>query len=92
MHTSTANIDISLSRGFQKYILEPTQAHGLLYHDKDRKSSSKKKWNDSEYHVQVSKDMPHISVKISCVPKLRRLLLQITSANVLDNRKTRLNW
>ena len=36
MHTSTSNIDISLSRGFQKHLSDPTLAHGLLDHGKDR--------------------------------------------------------
>ena len=35
MHTSTTNPDISLARGFQKHISNPTWAHGLLYHGKE---------------------------------------------------------
>ena len=55
MHISTANTDISLAREFQKHLSDPTQSHGLLYHSKDRKRASKRKWNDCEYHVQEKK-------------------------------------
>ena len=59
IHTSTANTDISLERKFQKPILYPTQIYGLLDNGKDIKSFSKRKWNDREYCVQYSKDVPH---------------------------------
>ena len=52
MHTSTANIDISLARYFQKYISDSTRSHGLLDHGKDTKCASKLKWNDSDYHAK----------------------------------------
>ena len=58
--TSTANTDISLEREFQKHISDPTQAHGLLDHGKDRKRASKKKWTEREYHLQDRKYVPHI--------------------------------
>ena len=37
MNTSTSNTDISVSREFQKYISDPTRAHGLIDNGKDRK-------------------------------------------------------
>ena len=46
-HTSDANTDISLAREFKKHISDPTQAHYLLYHGKDRKHASKQIWTDS---------------------------------------------
>ena len=52
MNTSNTNTDISLAREFQKHISSPTRAYGLLDHGKYRKSVSKRKWTDSEYHVQ----------------------------------------
>ena len=45
IHTSTANTDICLERKFQKHISDPTWAHGLLDHGKDRKLASKWKWS-----------------------------------------------
>ena len=65
MHTSTTNPDISLARGFQKHISNPTWAHGLLYHGKDRKYASKQKWTDRDYHFKYRKYVPHTSVKTS---------------------------
>ena len=65
MHTSTSNKEISLARELQKNLSYPTRAHGLLYHVKVRKRSSKHKWIDREYHVQESKYMSQISVKMS---------------------------
>ena len=41
MHTSTANTDIILSRGFQKNCSYPAQSQGLFDHGKDRKRSNK---------------------------------------------------
>ena len=67
IHTSTVNTDIRLTREFQKHLSEPTRAHISLDHIKGRKRSSKQKWNESDYHVQDSKYVPHTSVKISCV-------------------------
>ena len=61
-----SNTDICLSRGFQKHISDPTRAHGLLDHGKDRKCADKRKWTDREYHVQYRKYVPHTSVKMSC--------------------------
>ena len=64
MHTSTANPGIILARDSQKYISEKTRAHGLLDHSNYKKFASKWKWNESKYHVQYRKDVPHTSVKI----------------------------
>ena len=66
IHTSTRNKDIRLAREFQKYISEPTRAHGLLDHDKDRKCYSKQKWAECAYHFQGIKDVSYISVNMSC--------------------------
>ena len=66
MHTSTVNIVISLAREYQKYISEPTWAHDLLDHGKDRKIASKHKCTKREYHTQDIKYVPHTSVKMSC--------------------------
>ena len=66
MHTSTSNIDISLSRGFQKHLSDPTLAHGLLDHGKDRFFFSKRNWNERDYHFRVIKDISYISVKMLC--------------------------
>ena len=57
MHT-----DISLAREFQKNISEPTQAHGLLDHGKDRKRANKEKWTERKYHFQDIKYVSHTSV------------------------------
>ena len=62
-HTSTANTDISLEREFQKHISDPTQAHGLLDHGKDRNFSSRLKCTDHEYHVQEKNYMSRTSVE-----------------------------
>ena len=43
MHTSTTNTYISLAWKFKKNLSDPTRAHGLLDHGKDRKHSSKLK-------------------------------------------------
>ena len=59
MHTSTANIDIILVRGFQKNIPDPTRAHVLLDWVKGRKNTSKRKWTEHEYNVQDIKDVTH---------------------------------
>ena len=37
MHTSTLNTDISLARGLQKHLPDPTVTHGVMHHGKDRK-------------------------------------------------------
>ena len=66
IHTSNVNTDTSLSREFQKHLSDPTRAHGLLYHGKDIKHASKRKWNDCDYHVQERNDVSHTSVKMSC--------------------------
>ena len=66
MNILTANTDISLAREFQKHILDPTWAHGLLDHGKCIKCASKWNWNERDYHVQDNKDVYHISVRISC--------------------------
>ena len=65
MDTSTSNTDISLSREFQ-FFSDPTRAHSLLEYGKGIKSSSKRKWNEHEYHFQDRKYLSHISIKISC--------------------------
>ena len=49
-----------------KNILDPTWAHRFLYHGKERKHYSKRKWTDRGYRVQDRKDVPHTSVKILC--------------------------
>ena len=59
IHTSTANIDVSLARESQKYISDPTWSHDLLDNGKDRKCASKQKCTEIEYCVQYSKDVPH---------------------------------
>ena len=66
IHTSTANTGISLAREFQKHISDPKQAHGLFDHCKDRKCASKWKWTDHEYRLQKIKEVPYISVIMSC--------------------------
>ena len=40
IHNSTANKDISLARELKKHISDPTRAHVLLDHNKDRKHTS----------------------------------------------------
>ena len=45
---------------------DPTPAHGLLDHVKDRKASIKWKWNERDYNSQERKYVPPTSVKISC--------------------------
>ena len=41
MHTSTVNKEISLAKGFKKYLSKPTLKYGVIYQDKERKCSSK---------------------------------------------------
>ena len=43
MHTSTENSDISLAKASEKLILDPSCAHGLINHGKERKRASKRK-------------------------------------------------
>ena len=64
IHNSTANTDIILAREFKEHLSDPTWAHGLLDHGKERKCVSNQNWTDHEYHVQESKDVPHVSVKM----------------------------
>ena len=40
------------SKGISKNISETTHTHVLMDHGKDRKHASKRKWTESEYHVQ----------------------------------------
>ena len=66
IHTSTANTYISLARGFQKHLSDPTCKNVFVDQGKYVKLTSQKNWTESEYHVQDRKCVPHISVKISC--------------------------
>ena len=66
IHDAMINKDISLERVFQKHLSDPTHAHGLIDHVKDRKRASKRKWTEREYHVQENKYVQYKSVKISC--------------------------
>ena len=59
INTSTANKDISLTKEFKDHFPDPTQAHGLLDHGKDRKCAGKCKWTERDYHVQDSKYVIH---------------------------------
>ena len=68
MYTSMSNTDISISREFKKHLSDPTCAHGLIDHGKDRKRDSKRKFMDWEYHVQNSKDVQQKQVKMSWDP------------------------
>ena len=52
--------------GLKKTFSDPTRAHGLLDHGKERKHASKWEWTEREYHAQDRKYLPHISVKMSC--------------------------
>ena len=54
IHTTTINTYISISRVF-KNISDPTHAHGLIDHGKDRKRASKHKQTDREYHFKDKK-------------------------------------
>ena len=65
MNTSTTNAYISLTREYNLFS-DPTPAHGLLDHVKDRKASIKWKWNERDYNSQERKYVPPTSVKISC--------------------------
>ena len=51
MDILTKNADISLAKEFQKNLSDPSHANGLIYHGKDRKHTSDRKWSDCEYHV-----------------------------------------
>ena len=53
------------SKGITKILSDPTRAHSLLDHSKDRKRASKRRFNDYEFHVQERKYVSQISVKIS---------------------------
>ena len=66
IHTLTSNIYISLARESQTHVSDPTLAHGLLCHVKDRKRAVKWKCNEIEYHAQYIKYVSHITIKIPC--------------------------
>ena len=44
MYTSNINTYIIIEMGCQKHISDPTRAHGLVDHGKDRGKVSKRKW------------------------------------------------
>ena len=59
MHTSMSKLYINIEREFKKHLSGPTRSHGLIYHGKDRKRSSKCKLVECEYHVQEIKYVQH---------------------------------
>ena len=60
---------IILERVYQKHLFEPTRAHVLIDHGKDRNLASKRKWTDSEHHTQDSKDVRQKSVKYHVIQR-----------------------
>ena len=64
IHATTSNAETNVARVFQNNnISDPTLAHELIDHGKDRKQSSNSKWMEREYHVQVNKYVQHKSVQ-----------------------------
>ena len=66
IHTSTVNKYISLEKGFQKNLSDPSRKNVVLDKGKYVKRASQRKWTECDYHVQDSKDMSHTSVKFLC--------------------------
>ena len=66
MRISNYNSGTSLAREFQKHLSEPTEAYGFLYHSKGTKRDIKSNSTQRDYHIQDSKDVSLISVKMSC--------------------------
>ena len=60
------NTEICLKRVLQKHLSASTPAHVFIYHEKDRKQSSKHKWTERKYHVQCNKDIQKKTVKRLC--------------------------
>ena len=66
IHNSNENTKISLARGVQKNVSDPTRSHGLLDHSKDIKRARKLKCTERENRVQHRNYGPHTSLEMSC--------------------------
>ena len=64
MHSCTPKNDAILAKQFQKYMSKDDIKHGVIDQVKHRKTSSKRKWTDREYHFQDNADVAHKYVKI----------------------------
>ena len=66
MQSCTENNDVSLAKQFQKNLYKEHRKHGVIDQVKDRKTASKRKWTDREYHIQDNADVVHKDVKMYC--------------------------
>ena len=64
MNSCTPKNYVSLDKEFQKYMSKDDIKHGVIDQVKHRKTSSKRKWTDREYHFQDNADVAHKYVKI----------------------------
>ena len=55
-----------MAKQFQKHLSMEHHKHGVIDQGKYRKSSSKTKWIDREYHVKDNTDVAHKYVKMYC--------------------------
>ena len=66
IHASNVKAEIIITREFQKNLSYPTRKNLVMDRGKYIKQASERKCTESEYHVQYRKDVPQISVKMSC--------------------------
>ena len=55
-----------MGKEFQKHLSKEHCKHGVIDQGKYRKTSSKRKWTDREYHVQDNYDVAHKEVRMYC--------------------------
>ena len=66
VHSCTQNNDVSQEKQFQKHMSVEHRKHGVIDQGKYRKTVSKIKWTDREYHVHDNADVAHKDVKMYC--------------------------
>ena len=62
VHTVTQNTDVILALEFQKHFSNDPRKHGIIYHRKNTKSSSKQNLTIREYRVHHKKDVDNQDV------------------------------
>ena len=66
VHTAAQNTYVSLALEFQKHLSNESHKHGIIDNGKDKKSSSKQKCTNREYHVKHNEDVKHKDVIMYC--------------------------
>ena len=66
MNSCTPKKYFSLAKELQKIYLRRIRKHGVIDQGNYRKTSSKRKWTDREYHVQDNANVAHKYVKKYC--------------------------